>query len=115
LSRAGATHSRLTQGPAPSAAAQTQDLRAAGGEDQNARETRDRLMNLLRHYPPSLSEALRLDPSLLINEAYLAPYPALAAFLTQHPEVAHNPGFFVGEVRSNQNENNTTFGGVEPG
>jgi hypothetical protein len=56
-------------------------------------------VNLLRQYPPSLSEVLRLDPSLLTNQAYLAPYPTLAAFLAQHPEVAHNPGFFVGDVR----------------
>jgi hypothetical protein len=27
----------------------------------------------------------------------LALYPNLAAFLNQHPEIAHNPGFFVGE------------------
>ena len=109
VAQAGATRPRLTQSPAPSAAAQTPDLRAAGGEDQNARAVRDRLMNLLRQYPPSLSEVLRLDPSLLTNEAYLAPYPALAAFLAQHPEVAHNPGFFIGEVRFNPNENNATY------
>lgn len=99
IAQAGAARSRVVKNPVPSAAAQSPDSRAAGGEDQNARETRERLMELLRQYPPSLSEVLRLDPSLLTNEAYLAPYPALATFLAQHPEVAHNPGFFVGEVR----------------
>src|SRR5438874_2214919 len=64
--------------------------------DENANETRERLSGLLREYPPSLGEVLRLDPSLLSNEAYLAPYPRLAAFLAQHPDVAHNPGYFVG-------------------
>jgi hypothetical protein len=39
---------------------------------------------------------LSLDPTLLTNQAYLEPYPALAAFLAQHPEIAHNPGFFLG-------------------
>jgi hypothetical protein len=68
-------------------------------EDRDARETRQRLMNILQQYPPSLSQVLRLDPSLVANTTYLAPYPTLAAFLAQHPEVAHNPSFFLGAVR----------------
>jgi uncharacterized membrane protein YciS (DUF1049 family) len=28
---------------------------------------------------------------------YMTPYPALSAFLQQHPEVVRNPGFFFGE------------------
>jgi hypothetical protein len=73
-------------------------------DDENARNTQNRLSNLLRQYPPSLQEVLRLDPSLLTSEAYLAPYPTLAAFLAQHPEVAHNPGYFIGEVRITQSD-----------
>jgi hypothetical protein len=67
-------------------------------DDRDANETRDRFRELLRQYPPSLAEVLQLDPSLLTNQAYLAPYPTLAAFLAQHPQIAHNPAFFVGEV-----------------
>jgi len=63
---------------------------------QNAHETRDRLREVLNQYPPSLGQVLRLDPSLMSNPAYLAPYPTLAAFLAQHPAVAHNPAFFLG-------------------
>jgi hypothetical protein len=63
--------------------------------DGNAEETRRRLYEVLQQFPPSLREVLRLDPSLLTNPAYLEPYPALAEFLDQHPEVAHNPGFFI--------------------
>jgi len=33
---------------------------------------------------------------LLTRSDYLAPYPTLASYLAQHPEVAHNPGFFIG-------------------
>jgi hypothetical protein len=66
-------------------------------EDRDANETRERFRQLLRQYPPSLAEVLQLDPSLLTNEAYLAPYPGLSAFLSQHPQIAHNPAFFVGE------------------
>ena len=66
--------------------------------DQNAGQTRQRLMDLLQNYPPMLGHVLRLDPSLLSNPEYLNPYPALAAFLAQHPEVAHNPDFFLERV-----------------
>ena len=33
---------------------------------------------------------------MLANQDYLSTYPALAAFLAQHPEIAKNPAFFVG-------------------
>ena len=45
---------------------------------------------------------LRLDPSLLSRSDYLAPYPTLANFLSQHPEVAHNPVFFLGGTGSGE-------------
>src|SRR6186997_3191430 len=66
-----------------------------------ADETRRDLEELLRQYPPSLPRILRLDPSLLGNPAYLEPYPALATFLAQHPEIGHNPGYFFAEYESN--------------
>ena len=68
-------------------------------ENRNARETRDRLNQVLSQYPPSVREVLRIDPTLLSRADYLATYPVLAAFLEQHPEVAHNPAFFVGEYQ----------------
>src|SRR5580658_7156152 len=49
----------------------------------DANETREALQRLLQQYPPSLGQVLRLDPSLLTNPEYLAPYPNLAAFLGQ--------------------------------
>ncbi len=62
----------------------------------DARETKNEMERLLEQYPPSLNRVLRLDPTLLTNADYLRPYPHLAAFLAQHPEIAHNPGFFLG-------------------
>jgi hypothetical protein len=100
--QAGSSRARQASAQAPSAPAERSQA-----DDENARETRERLVSLLRQHPPSLGEVLRLDPSLLVNDAYLTPYPALAAFLKQHPEVAHNPGYFIGEVRFNQNDNAT--------
>src|SRR5712691_4068773 len=68
-------------------------------EDANAQETLRRLQELLQQYPPSLGQVLALDPTLLNNSDYLQPYPALSNFLAQHPEIAHNPGFFLSQFR----------------
>lgn len=67
---------------------------AIGATGVSAEETRRDLEELLKQYPPTLPRILRLDPSLLTSAEYLKPYPALAAFLTQHPEVPHNPAYF---------------------
>src|SRR5262245_47023005 len=77
-------------------------------EQTDARETRERLQDVLKQYPPSVREVLRIDPTLLYRPDYLATYPMLAAFLEQHPQVAHNPGFFLGEWRAP--EENTPTG-----
>lgn len=63
----------------------------------NADDTRDQLEDLLKQYPPTLPQVLKMDPTLLQNSAYLQPYPALAAFLEKHPEVGHNPAYFFGD------------------
>ena len=62
--------------------------------DDMRRQFRD-VMNL---YPPELSRILRLDPTLMTNTQYLAPYSALAEFLKQHPEIARYPSYFLGDV-----------------
>jgi hypothetical protein len=67
--------------------------------DANAPETQQRLQQLLQQYPPSLGRVMALDPTLLTNPTYLETYPALAQFLQQHPEIAHNPGYFLGNFR----------------
>jgi len=61
----------------------------------DAEETRRQLEDVLRAYPSTLPRILRMDPTLLSNPDYLQPYPALGAFLTQHPEVKHNPAYFL--------------------
>jgi hypothetical protein len=71
--------------------------------EQDAWRTREELNQVINI--PSMKEILRLDPSLLNNEAYLAAYPRLAAFLTDHPEVAHNPTYFLGLPESERRNN----------
>src|SRR5262245_6697207 len=66
-------------------------------EMMNSLQTREMLRQIMRQYSPTLGEVFRMDPVLLTNQAFLAPYPKLAAFLAQHPEVAHNPSFYVGD------------------
>jgi hypothetical protein len=69
--------------------------RMVAGNDLDAQQTQRRFQELLRQYPPSLAHVLALDPTLLTNETYLEPYQALSDFLAQHPEIPHNPGFFL--------------------
>jgi hypothetical protein len=64
-------------------------------EQPDAQRTRNQLSQLLERYPPALRGVLGLDPSLLSNQAYLTPYPALLGFLNAHPEIARNPSFYV--------------------
>jgi len=88
-------HAAAQAGPAPPPS--TPPVSTVVGVDQNARETRDRLRDILGQYPPSLALVLQLDPTLLARQDYLAPYPTLASYLAQHPEVAHNPTYFLGD------------------
>ena len=70
--------------PAPLAAA-----------DVDARATREQLRELMQRFPPDLGRVLKMDPTLLKTETYLAQYPALASFLAAHPDVAHNPSYYL--------------------
>lgn len=67
---------------------------------RDANDLRMEFDRLLRQYPPTLRDVLRLDPSLLTDETYLASYPALDGFLRQYPQVGRNARFYVGEVSS---------------
>ena len=57
--------------------------------------TREKFGNVLRRYPPELGTILSLDPTLLSNDAFLAEYPNLAAFISENPEVRRNPRFYL--------------------
>src|SRR5687767_5417481 len=62
--------------------------------EPNSRETRSQLYEILNRLPPEVGKVLKLDPTLWNNPTYMNNYPALAAFVAQHPEVPHNPRFF---------------------
>jgi len=88
--------------------------------DTDSRETRDAFHTTLQRYPTEVSRVLKLDPSLMTNQSYLANYPALASFLAQHPEIAHSPTFYlaniyVGEERPAENSNERVWREVMEG
>src|SRR5918993_736489 len=62
---------------------------------RDAEETRRAFYQVLEQYPPALGYVLRLDPTLLTNQAYLASYPNVAAFVAQVPDIPRNPGFYL--------------------
>jgi hypothetical protein len=64
---------------------------------RSSEEVRQEFSALLRQHPPELATIFALDPTLLSNPAFLGEYPELARFAAEHPEVRHNPRFFLRE------------------
>jgi len=73
--------------------------------NQNATETRQQFYKVLEQYPPALGRVLRLDPTLMTNQAYLASYPNIAAFFARYPDVPRNPGFYLERYEANYGYN----------
>jgi hypothetical protein len=69
--------------------------------NQDAEDTRRQLEDVLKAYPSTMPRILRMDPTLLDNVAYMQPYPALANFLAEHPEIRHNPQYFLASYGEN--------------
>lgn len=61
-------------------------------------ETREQLRQVLERLPPQVGKTLKLDPTLWNNQTYMATYPALAAFVAQHPEIAHSPSYYLESI-----------------
>lgn len=64
----------------------------------DSRETRKEFDNLLTRLPSEVGVVLKLDPTLFNNPQYLATYPELASFVAQHPDLSHNPRFYLADV-----------------
>jgi hypothetical protein len=85
----------IAQAPAPNApAAAPQAL-----VETDAREVRQQLQAILSKYPPEVGRILKMDPTMLANQQYLAQYQALQLFLAAHPEVSRHPAFYLDFVR----------------
>lgn len=83
---------------APASGVERQPQPTVVASDVDAREIREQFEVVLRRLPPAVGRVLKTDPTLMSNEAYLAPYPALGAFLKQHPEVVRNSGYYLANV-----------------
>lgn len=70
----------------------------------DAQATREQLMQILEKHPPSVGRVLKLDPSLMRSEGYLASYPELRDFLTEHSEIPQNSQYFLEGIRVGVNE-----------
>jgi len=88
LTTAGPAVAQTVQSPAGPA--------AALAEPRSAQETREAFWGAVRQYGDVLGRVLRTDPSLMQNAEYLAPYPAVAAFIEAYPEVTRDPEYFLG-------------------
>lgn len=61
-------------------------------------EIRNQFGNILRNeVPPEVAMILKLEPSMVSNEAYLANYPTLKEFIEANPEVRRIPHFYLEE------------------
>lgn len=101
---AGAQETETTTAPpvttttATTSAAPAPETTTTIAEPASSTEVRNELYAILRRLPPEVAKVLKLDPTLWSNPSYMANYPTLQAFVAQHPEVAHNPRFFLEDV-----------------
>ena len=81
------------QGPRPAQPAGTGNAPQMSEKDVAALQ--DQLLQLVR-LSPTLAEVVARDPSLLSNADYVnRNNPELGRFLQAHPEIAHNPDFYL--------------------
>ncbi|MGA8731119.1 MAG: hypothetical protein WB608_20345 [Terracidiphilus sp.] len=89
----GAAQTRPTPPMRP--AAPSPAANAPAPDEREVAATQSELIKLLR-LSPTLTTVVAHDPSLLSNQDYVAHNnPQLAEFLTNHPEVARNPEFYL--------------------
>ena len=77
-----------------------QTLTIQDGRSQPAGEVKRDFKEVLNRYPPALGKMLKLDPGLMSNQSYLVPYPAVWAFIQQHPEIPRDPGYYLDFVNT---------------
>jgi hypothetical protein len=63
-------------------------------------EVREQLTRLLEQHPYELWMILKLDPTLLTNNAFMSGYPEVQEFVAEHPEIPKNPRFYLAQFNS---------------
>lgn len=74
---------------------------------------RDQLWrDVLSQYPASVGRSIQLKPLLISQDDFLARYPALDAFLKEHPAVRMNQGYFFPALPHEADDDGPGFGGT---
>jgi hypothetical protein len=71
---------------------------------EDAETIRAAFQDVLNKYPRNVGRVLRMDPTLLNDQGYLASYPAIAQFVAQYPEVTRSPDYYLQGYALNFNE-----------
>lgn len=80
--------------------AETSAEEAASPSTGRHYEVREQLTHLLERHPHELWMILKLDPSLLTNDAFMSGYPEVREFVAEHPEILRNPRFYLAQFSS---------------
>jgi hypothetical protein len=86
--------------PAPETAAETTTEDAYNPSADRHFKVREQLTRLLEQHPSELWMILKLDPSLLTNDAFMSGYPEVREFVAAHPEILRNPRFYLARFSS---------------
>lgn len=85
----------ISAAQAPHAAQPTGAANPPQMSEKDLAALQDQLLQVLR-VSPTLAEVVARDPSLLSNPEYVSRNnPELGRFLQAHPEIAHNPDFYL--------------------
>ncbi|HEU5161677.1 MAG TPA: hypothetical protein VFV54_00895 [Thermoanaerobaculia bacterium] len=85
---------------AESTASEATSAEANPSEEMSPWSLREHFLQLVDRHPEEVGRIIALDPTLLLNEPFLARYPDVADFIAQHPEIQRNPHYFVREVNT---------------
>ncbi|MGZ8868869.1 MAG: hypothetical protein ACXW2P_11030 [Thermoanaerobaculia bacterium] len=65
--------------------------------------------SIVNRHTDKLERLLATEPTLLLNDSFLAAYPDLAAFMAQHPEIRRNPHYYTRNFQSAVIRNSDPF------
>ena len=107
-STAAPTDPAASTAPATSPAAKTPTEKTEDPSTGRHYKVREQFMRLLQQHPDELWMILKLDPSLLTNDAFMSGYPEVREFVAGHPEILKNPRFFLAPFNSRSGACSTT-------
>ena len=86
--------------PAPATSATTNDPETLEVESTRVEQIQTGLGRMVRRQPEQVALALDADPTLLLNQEYMARYPDLAAYVAANPEIRRNPHLYTRHIET---------------